>query len=41
MIEVLLIAFLVLIGIELGFVMLDMIYRAASNIPIPNSKEEE
>jgi len=41
MIEVLLLAFLVLIGIELGFVMLDMIYRAASNIPIPGSTEEE
>lgn len=41
MIEVLLIAFLVLIAIEVVFVVLDMIYHAASNIPIPGSTEEE
>ena len=41
MIEVLLLTFLVLIGLEVGLVLLDMIYRAASNIPIPGSTEEE
>lgn len=41
MIEVLLVALLVLVGIEVVFFVLDMIYHAASNIPIPGSTEEE